>query len=256
VQRQVTRLVGSLQRLLNDTLVGVYLHGSLATGGFNPARSDVDLLVVVRESLTTERRRRLAELLLTASGAPAPLEISVLTAGALHPWRHPAPHDFHFSESWRDRARAGLATGAPVHALTGGVDPDLAAHITHLRDRGIVLCGPPIADIFPEVPRRDYLDAILADVREALDALDGNPVYGVLNALRVTRFLEDGALTSKAEAGEWGLTAMPDALHPVIALALSRYRGDDEAGEFAPGALRTFRSEMLTRIDAGSAHCA
>lgn len=37
---------------LSENLVGIYLHGSLAMGCFNPSRSDVDL-VVVKESLLT-----------------------------------------------------------------------------------------------------------------------------------------------------------------------------------------------------------
>ena len=41
-------------------VVGVYLHGSLAMGGFYRPKSDLDLLVVVDSPLTDEHRRSLA----------------------------------------------------------------------------------------------------------------------------------------------------------------------------------------------------
>ncbi|MCA1695715.1 MAG: nucleotidyltransferase domain-containing protein, partial [Actinobacteria bacterium] len=43
---QVTSLLESVQALLGQALVGVYLHGSLAYGCFNPDRSDLDLLAL------------------------------------------------------------------------------------------------------------------------------------------------------------------------------------------------------------------
>jgi hypothetical protein len=36
-------LLATLQDILKENLVGMYLHGSLAMDCFNPARSDIDL---------------------------------------------------------------------------------------------------------------------------------------------------------------------------------------------------------------------
>ena len=38
------------REILGENLAGVYLHGSLAMGCFNPRKSDLDLLTVVRET--------------------------------------------------------------------------------------------------------------------------------------------------------------------------------------------------------------
>ena len=38
--------------ILREKLVGIYVHGSIAFGCFNWARSDIDFLVVVNESLS------------------------------------------------------------------------------------------------------------------------------------------------------------------------------------------------------------
>lgn len=37
-----------LKEGLSDSLVGIYLHGSMAMGGFHPNQSDIDILVVCR----------------------------------------------------------------------------------------------------------------------------------------------------------------------------------------------------------------
>ena len=41
------RLDQVVRQTVGDRLVGTYLHGSAALGGFVPGRSDIDLLVVV-----------------------------------------------------------------------------------------------------------------------------------------------------------------------------------------------------------------
>ncbi|NJK45711.1 MAG: nucleotidyltransferase domain-containing protein [Pleurocapsa sp. SU_196_0] len=40
--------------VLGNNLVGVYVRGSLVTGEFDPATSDIDLLVVTRHEVTPE----------------------------------------------------------------------------------------------------------------------------------------------------------------------------------------------------------
>jgi len=189
---------------LGESLVGIYLHGSLAMGGFNPARSDLDLLVVTERPLTAESKRRLIAVLLQLPGKPRPIEISFLSRGDLRPWRHPTPYQLHYSEDWRSRYEELLCTEAwreqNEQQLT---DPDLAAHITVLRERGVCLHGRPIREVFPEVPRADYIDAIVRDLHWAKERLAEDPVYFVLNACRVYAYLKEGRILSKAEAGAW-----------------------------------------------------
>ncbi|HJW82735.1 MAG TPA: hypothetical protein VJ754_00380, partial [Anaerolineae bacterium] len=50
MRAQVDDLLAGLHTILGENLVGVYLHGSLALGCFNPAQSGVDLLVVRRQT--------------------------------------------------------------------------------------------------------------------------------------------------------------------------------------------------------------
>src|SRR5579872_4704845 len=83
VKAQVVRLCGGLIDALADNLVGIYLHGSLTMGCFHPERSDIDLLVVVREATELEVKREVAGWLLRCSNEPRPVEITFVTRPAL-----------------------------------------------------------------------------------------------------------------------------------------------------------------------------
>jgi hypothetical protein len=223
--RFAQHLAEDLAVILSDDLVGVYLHGSAATGCFNPDRSDIDLLVVARQALSPEQRRAVATLLLASSGAPYPVELTLVTTGQLHPWRHPTPFDFHYSESWRASLAQQLAAGElSSPELT---DPDLAAHITVLQAQGRVLVGAPIDEVFPEVPAADFRQVILAD----LDWIrhHSTTIYGVLNTCRILAYLDGQGLLSKAEGADWALDNLPATYRATITKARSAYHhGRDE----------------------------
>ena len=40
------------KRILRDNLIGVYLHGSLVMGCFNPQKSDIDLIIVIDKPIS------------------------------------------------------------------------------------------------------------------------------------------------------------------------------------------------------------
>ena len=245
VRTQIEEFTGAVRRILVDNLLGVYLHGSLAMDCFNPERSDVDILVVTRQGMAVETKRAIAELLLRYSSAPRPIEISFLHTAQLRPWAYPTPFDLHYGEGWREKYASELASGAwrqwntVVHK-----DPDLAAHVTITRARGVCLYGAPILAVFPPVPRRDYLASILGDVRDALERLAEDPVYGVLNICRVYWYLCEGRICSKEEAGAWAARTLPDEFQGVVTQALEIYRGTRADAPFDAEALAGFAAYM------------
>lgn len=224
---QLAAFMQAMRASLQRNLVGIYLHGSLALGCFNPARSDLDLLVISEGPITVPTKRDLAQQLLRISNRPRPIEMSVLHRAQLSPWRYPTPFDFHYSESWRDRLEQDLQTGAWQYwGATLQEDPDLAAHITVTRVRGVRLVGEATWHVFPPVPPDDYRAALLYDVYDALDALERDPVYAILNTCRTLAFLREGSILSKAEGGEWALQHLPEPLRSIIRTALESYRSD------------------------------
>jgi streptomycin 3"-adenylyltransferase len=220
-------------------------------GCFNPARSDLDLLVVVDEGMTVETKREVAALLLNQSTAPHPIEISFLYRQDLTSWRFPTPFDFHYSETWRARYQADLASGNWQRWDTARrTDPDLAAHITILHARGIPLVGSPIATVFPPVPRADYLAAILGDFADARDAIVDHPLYGILNLCRVYWYVRDSEISSKVEAGRWAARTLLAAFRPMARQAVGVYQGTRQEGRWAPEDLLAFAHYVDGRVQA------
>jgi len=243
---QITDLLRGLQRALGDALLAVTLHGSLAQGTFNPLRSDVDLLAVCARPLHDDERRALDALLLAASCAPHPIEISIVSVDALRSWSHPAPFEYHFGESWRARTAAG--DGCPP-----GVDPDLAAHVAMARARGVALFGPQPAALLPEPPAHHVRDSILSDVLSDEFGVPGlaaaaRPSSVVLNACRTLAFGRTGRLLSKDEGGLWALLELPWRQSSITARALEKYRSGADEPAYSADEVRQFTGFMLPAL--------
>jgi predicted nucleotidyltransferase len=223
IRSWVERVVSAVRYELRGDLVGVYLHGSLATGSFRRAKSDVDLLIVTRAPLDEITRRRLASAFLgiwRLRPITGTLELHVVLADAARHHVHPMPYEL----SWDDKR-------ADDSAPLGGRDPDLAAHCAMTRARGVALIGPPPAEVFGEVQWSDYLDAVLADLAWILndDHIVESPFYGVLNACRVLEMLDrgPGITSNKEESGRWAQGVVPVEHLALVARALEVYCSDD-----------------------------
>lgn len=248
VRQQVQALVAGLESVVAANVLGVYLHGSLALGGFNPARSDVDVLVVTHDRLGDSLQGRLTELLLDLSRHPCPIELSVVRLEHVRPWQFPPQFDYHYSEMWRHKLSAARTWSAIPEAPRR--DPDLAAHVTIARAAGVTLFGTPAPELLPAVPATDFLTAIWDhDGKTARARITADPVYYILTLCRILAYVTDGRLLTKAGAGQWALTILPPALRATVALALEVHRGDGpETPAFAPTALQRIGRDMEERI--------
>ncbi|MBQ8313158.1 MAG: DUF4111 domain-containing protein [Clostridia bacterium] len=210
--------------ILGDDLTGVYAHGSMAFGCFDPEKSDIDFLVVVENEPTDEQKSRLLETLLQLDAfAPAKgFEMSVVLARDCAAPVHPIPYSLHYSNAHRAACQQDMAA---YIARMKGTDPDLAAHFTVTRAVGKAVQGKPVGEVFGEVPREAYLSSIRADVADAVTDVQHNPVYVILNLCRVLAAIREGAVLSKAQGGVWGLANLPQEHHAVIRAALEAYEG-------------------------------
>lgn len=245
VNQLLDEIVATMRRQLGDSLVGVYLHGSLAMGSFNPDSSDIDFLVVAKTKLSPEMRQNLATAMIQlAKHAPAKgMEMSILTLEALQNFTHPTPFEFHFSNAWVERYQNHEVD------LTDDtkVDADLAAHLTITKARGVTLYGEPIDAVFPDIAPRYYTDSIMADAKSILEDMTSEPVYNVLNLCRVWAYLEEGKITSKKEGGEWALSRATPFQKGVIEQALAEY-ADGEKASWDNNALHRFGQEMAEQL--------
>ena len=192
-----------LRSTLGPDLVGAYLYGSAITGGFDPALSDLDLLVVIESDARV---------------------IDLSRIGALHDRivsRHP---------EWADRldiayvGRRTLATfrsGGTVasisheDALQLYDDADGWLQTWYLvRYADTPLVGPPVGDVIPLIDRSEFVEAVARDAERIVrrvhtDQRSGLVAYTLLTLCRVLRALDDGEITSKQDAASWLADRMP-----------------------------------------------
>lgn len=206
-------LEAELRDLLGSNLVGMYVYGSLAFGCYNPARSDVDVLVVTRRRMAAETRRALSAVL---RAIPVKMEISFLSRADLDPWRYPCPYDYHFSRTTEKHDGAGVY---------------FATEIANARARGVAVVGPAPEEIFPAVPDADFLDSLVRDLAWARGFIEERPEYAVLNCCRTLAYARERVILSKAEGGEWGLRELPDDFRPLAEHALVVYRSEPQEDE-------------------------
>lgn len=240
VERLLGDVVASHRSRLGRNLVGVYLHGSRATGDHGPG-SDVDYLVVVERALSlAEKRGLVADLRELSQRAPAHgIEMSVITRDTLRHFRHPAPFELHFSCSWLKRYDRG-----DVDLEERRTDPDLSSHVVATRERGRVLYGEAIDPAFGAIDRRHHLEATINDARQIVANPAGDPLYTVLNLSRALAVVEEGIVASKLEAANWALGKVPREFHALIVEARRSYLAGDTSAELDTQELSAFVDYM------------
>ena len=210
----LAELVEKLQGILGASLVGVYVGGSWALGGYEPPDSDLDVAVVIREPLSEEGAARLvAAFRHEAFPCPARgLELVVYT------WESAA------SGTTNPGFELNLNTGA---RLTFRADREpqpgerhwFAVDRSVLAAHGIALLGPPAAEVFAPIAADD-LRPVLADVllwyeREAPESDDA-----ILNAGRALRFAREGVWLPKPALRAWA-AGQPGTNEEILACTIA-----------------------------------
>jgi aminoglycoside adenylyltransferase-like protein/nucleotidyltransferase-like protein len=217
--------------------VGTYLHGSVALGGFDPARSDVDVLIVLASGLPATAQAALGERLRGAA-LPCPgtaLECSVITAATaasvVSGFAAECQFEVHVAVS---PAEACVMPGAGRDG-----DPDLILYVEMCRRSAVVAAGPPAAEVFGAVPPERLRAAIVAELEWGLAEAPFH--YAVLNACRAMRFAVDSALVSKVAGAEWYLSEFAASAGAValVRAALAGQHGEP-AADPPPDAVAAF----------------
>lgn len=238
-------LVAVLRALLGDDCA-VVVHGSIALGEYMAGRSDLDVLVFVYPTPHPDALRGLAQALLELSGAPVPIELSVLSVGAA--WVHPAPYWYHYSEAWRGRTVAMLADPTTQWLATGS-DPDLTAHAVVARACGIVVWGHVV---LPPVAARDAYAAVWYDIAGAVAEVVAQPVYVLLNLCRTILWLEHGQVLGKTQGGQALLPELTGETAAVVAAALESRR-TGAAMDVPAAQLQAVAGALLARVERAAA---
>lgn len=246
----IDKIAESYKDILGENLVGIYLHGSIAFGCFNRDKSDIDFIVTVRNPLTLNEKIKMIETLLThdPTAPKKGFEMSVVLEKYCTDFVYPTPFELHFSNTHKQKC---IDDTENYCKNMNGVDPDLAAHFTVIREVGLVVCGESVDKVFGDVPKKAYLDSIIADIENCVADITENPVYVILNLCRVASFLADGLVISKKDGGQWGIKYLPAQYSGIIQTALDCYCSGAHF-QCDNACLRDFAEYMLKRINK---HC-
>ena len=194
-------MVNSIQTILGDKCVGVYLQGSFAVGDFD-VHSDADFIVAIKEDLSGD-------------------EVAALQANQARirerydPWGQHLEGSYFPLDVLRDHGQSGGQVWYFDHGSTTLIESDhcnTALVRWVVRDHGVTLAGPePVSLIDPipvEVLRKEILGVILNWGRELL--ADPEPynnrfyqAFIVLNYCRMLHDLRRGCPGSKLAGTEW-----------------------------------------------------
>ena len=233
IKHFVNGLVAKLAATLNDNLTGIYLHGSLAMGSYYPPKSDLDLVVVVENKLSVDERKTIAETIAKHSEqkpTTGNIELSVITADTAKTIPVPVPFEVHYSTEWHDKILSG-----DVDYAKDKTDIDLQSHLAYIKQRGIVLQGKSIDEVFGEIDWQIFMDGVIDDFNWIIEGehILETPFYAVLNICRVLQLLAENSqqVHSKDEGGEWALQNLPEQYHAIIQQALDAYRSSKQVDE-------------------------
>ena len=226
VNRVVEGLRDRLGDALDDQLVGLYLSGSLALGGFHPPSSDIDVLVATAGVLDEPVVGRLAELhatLKTAGGFGARLETVYLPVAALRRYDPSDQRRYPIAASGRDLAQHR-------QSLSWVLDRWVA------REHGLTVAGPRpsslIDPIGPGVLRAAVRGLLLSFWAAQLQGPApawlrprSDQAFAVLSMCRALYCLEHGLVVSKPAAAAWASRWLQPPWPELVARALS-WRSD------------------------------
>jgi predicted nucleotidyltransferase len=194
VREFTSELADALGRVAEDALVGVYLHGSAVLGDWSAPASDVDVLVVVEDGVTSSTARRLVEILRSGGKCPgAGLEASIVEAGAASAPAAPWPFVVHATTTHDD--------GKVVWGAPGAGDDDLILHYAVARSNGWAAYGPDPRLVVGPVPDGVVATQLAHELHWAVEHAGAS--YAILNACRALHFRDTGLLSSKTDGGHW-----------------------------------------------------
>ncbi len=199
--RLVADITGAVVAGLKTRVVGIILHGSLASGEYIPGTSDVDLLGVVASPLSGGEKGWFKELAGdVAARWPGPVDLRfVLEAVAAAPPRVPV------LEAYAEIRPLACQVGFGVE------EPDLVTEFSICRADGISLLGTGPRRIIGEVPDEWVLEVSDAQLA-SWQRIGDDPPHAeltVLTSCRMWQFAEEGVHGTKQGAAAWALEQNP-----------------------------------------------
>lgn len=204
-------LLPAIHEALADNLVGVYLRGSIALGGFDLETSDVDLMVVTERAVSESEFAKLADL---HDRVPPKVnkfgrsyEVSYIDRGSLR----------RFTQD----ERVHPTVGADWPFARSEHPDNFVVERWVTREHGVVLHGPNPKTLIEPISPDDLRVAIRSEFARHMVWVSANDPPGWLATRYYQAFaieticrglytLETGNIATKRQAVDWAIKSLPD----------------------------------------------
>ena len=217
--------LGGVQAILGELMGGMYLHGSLATGDFNPHSSDIDFVVVVAEPVCDDLLSALAvfHTRLAASGLKwaTKLEGAYISKEAIR--------------RYKPEKTTCAWLGADGHFAREPLGNDWVIQSYLIRELGVTVTGPDPKTLIDPILPEDLRKAELATLRWWWSPQLDNPfrlrsreyqAYAVLTMCRALYTLQFGTVVSKPIAARWAQAELGERWGALIERSLDWREAD------------------------------
>lgn len=212
-------LLSGARPVLEDQLVGLYLHGSLASGGFDEG-SDIDFAAVTAGELPGKTVRALGE-----------VHARLRTSGLKWATRLEGPY---IPRQMLRRYHPGHTRcpwlGEDGHFAVEGLGPDWVIQSHVLREQGRTVVGPPAQNLIDPISPDDLRHAARETLRCWWTPMLDDPArlpdsryrrYAVLTMVRMFYTLHHGAVVPKPVAAAWAQQRLEKRWAELIERALA-----------------------------------
>jgi len=228
VNKILTLLLTSVQEILGNQLVGMYLYGSLSSGDFNPETSDIDFLVVTTSTLSDKAIAELRSMhqRIWKSG----LKWASKLEGSYIPKRDIRRHDPH-------SAPCPTVNEGKFYLDKRGSDWIIQRHV--IREQGTVLAGPDPKSLIDPVSPEDIRRAVKGVLQEWWFPMLEDPswlknhgseyhAFAILTMCRALYALKHGTIVSKPMAARWAQKELGERWSRVIERSLAQQVGSED----------------------------
>jgi hypothetical protein len=205
----LSELLANLSTILDTDLVGLYFHGSLVTGDFDPHISDIDLLAALAVDMSDEEFEALYEMH-THFAQKYPewherIEVCYASADTLKAIKS------------RPNTVVKISPGEPFHRIESNREWLMNWYL--VREYGQTLFGPPPAAIIEAISKEEFIQAVQRHAKRwpqyAKSTRHSRPAqaYAILTICRALYTCRNGEQASKKHAAAWAANELPQWSH-------------------------------------------